>query len=789
MMIAMLAARVSAVYMTPLRMACVAADVAKALTGDVFEAEVALLRSILICPERSYGYDRPTTSRLQGVNERQGLPTMPTSPEDLLVSVRDHVMPHVEAAIALSEDMQHPLARHSESARPDLVAAVEWVAGFAGDAGALTDERDRRLTIVRGVKGRLGDIERRLQGMGSRSPRTSIALITAMSVAAGLPGALDFAACRVHGFPCVGHYRDTGWFRECPKTAEWDVCAQKHAVENARVVANLEAKAIKARGDPVTRRELEHVTRITRDETKGPNPTSSGPFTSVEVDGIYGAGEWRCLHGFGLFQGYRADGTEKWRRCDNARRSGTNAGVGADETIACEDATFPALVASIYYKVFGDWRRELRLGTDDVAMAYRTAACAHPEFTVVAIYDTDAEGVRFFTMTGHNFGLWTAVISWNWIAQVVAALARRFFGCNVAAYFDDFATVEPIFAGRTGKMVLHALGEMMGSPFSSVKDEPMRTINVFLGVVSDLSQFVPSAVVTLVPKPERVKVIVAALTAAVAANHFESWADVARWCGKVEYLASSTGYGRCGRAPLSAIRAWAKSRRGDRHKPSDSHEFTAAVAEAISFFIALLPLIPPRKFCFRRRARKPIIVYTDAMYTKGAAVPAAVGMCIYDPYAKDKWRHSSAEVPKWIMEKFKERDQYIGQLEVIAAVATYSSMPLEFRERDVIHFIDNTGALVGIAKGYSKDVDSARLINVFHTIAAAIMVNAWFEYVPSAANIADLPSRMDMELLTQLGSVPFKIVWPDPSEWHGGLEDLFERISRPRASRKRMRSL
>ena len=73
-------------------------------------------------------------------------------------------------------------------------------------------------------------------------------------------------------------------------------------------------------------------------------------------------------------------------------------------------------------------------------------------------------------------------------------------------------------------------------------------------------------------------------------------------------------------------------------------------------------------------------------------------------------------------------------------------------------------------------MDSARLINVFHTIAAAIMVNSWFEYVPSAANIADLPSRMDLELLNDMGSVPFDIEWPDPSEWHGGLEALFERI-------------
>ena len=403
-------------------------------------------------------------------------------------------------------------------------------------------------------------------------------------------------------------------------------------------------------------------------------------------------------------------------------------------------------------------------------------------------FDTDVNDVRYYTMTGHNFGLWTAVISWNWMAQIIVACGRRFFGTSVAAFFDDFATVEPAYAGNSAKRVIHMLGELMGSPFSAEKDVPMRPRNVFLGVIADLSGFPELAKVILTPKPERVAAIVAALSEAVHVGRFTSWAEVARWCGKIEYLACSTGFGRCGRAPLAAIREWAKSRRANdrRGEGADSHGFTEAVAEAIAFFVAILPLVPPRCFRFRRAQRKPIIVYTDAMYTKGAAVPAGIGMCIYDPYSKHKWQHASADCPGWIMEKFKARDQYIGQLEVIAAVAVYSSLPEQFRERDVIHFIDNTGALVGIAKGYSKDVDSARLINVYHTIAAAILVNTWFEYVPSAANIADLPSRVDMELLTEMGSTPFDIVWPDPSEWHGGLEKLFARIASP--SRKRARN-
>jgi len=96
----------------------------------------------------------------------------------------------------------------------------------------------------------------------------------------------------------------------------------------------------------------------------------------------------------------------------------------------------------------------------------------------------------------------------------------------------------------------------------------------------------------------------------------------------------------------------------------------------------------------------------------------------------------------------------------LAAVLAYSSRPGQFKDRDVIHFIDNTGALVGIAKGYSRDIDSARLVHFFHSIACAIGVNAWFEYVASGANISDLPSRGEFEKLRELGSVYFEPVWP-----------------------------
>ena len=163
------------------------------------------------------------------------------------------------------------------------------------------------------------------------------------------------------------------------------------------------------------------------------------------------------------------------------------------------------------------------------------------------------------------------------------------------------------------------------------------------------------------------------------------------------------------------------------------------------------------------------------MYSDSSNPPGRIGIVIYDPEAPEhvqgqpldddavdyRWRHASAVVDRETLEAFTPRKQYITQLETLAAVLAYTSRPSQFRGRDVIHFIDNSGALAIIAHGYSKDLDCGRLSHFYHSIAAAIQTTVWFEYVPSAANISDLPSRGEFEKLGELGSVSFEIVWPE----------------------------
>ena len=100
----------------------------------------------------------------------------------------------------------------------------------------------------------------------------------------------------------------------------------------------------------------------------------------------------------------------------------------------------------------------------------------------------------------------------------------------------------------------------------------------------------------------------------------------------------------------------------------------------------------------------------------------------------------------------------------------------------------NTGALFGLGKGDCKDADCARLIHIFHTLCLALDISVWFEYVASGANLADLPSRGDRELLIEMGSTPFSHVeWPDlAADLSSSFQTIWERFApRPSTGDKR----
>ena len=733
--------------------ATIALGVASVLSCADMDKAVDAAREVMI---GACGFERPTTSLLQSLVNRQGIPAMPGS-ADLLLSAAHLVGPHWAQATSIESS---PLEGLTRNVRPDLQQAVSWVASFSGDFPALIAARDGMESAWRAIRRSLRGVDARLEafrGPGScalHQQGQSLATVECMRRAAGLP-ASEFVACMLAGFPCVGTYRDTGIHRLLsePRLADESFTSLHHAKYNQEAVDSLTRKAAKANSDQLY--AMRQLTEGTYKE-KGLG-LADGPFTADEIDERLGKGQWRCLEAFGVAQGLRSDGTVRIRRCDNALKSGTNRCSSTFETIAVEDASFPALVAALFHEAYGGQPPPLGHSTDDVDAAYRRLAALHREATVVAIWDTREDRVTFWTMHGHNFGLVTAVLSFNTFSQLAACFGRRFFGLPVAAYFDDYDICEPLATGRSPKRSLRFLHELMGIPLSDGdKDVESKPANPFLGVITDLSRICEGLVV-MRPKPSRVARLVLGMRKALHDDEFSGGA-CSRTAGKLEFTVTSAGHGRVGRAALSALRAYQRA----REKPADGEEgIPHYVRVALEFFIQILPLLPPRVFNLRKAKARPLVVYTDAMYAAGKG---QVGIVIFDPEWRERGTprvsYASRVVEDEVMRRFCVREQYIGVLEALAAAAAYSSRPDQVRDREIIHFIDNQGAMFGLSKGTARDYDTSRIVHAFHTMAAALRCSVWYEFVPSGANISDLPSRGELELLESMGGVPFDVVWP-----------------------------
>ena len=109
---------------------------------------------------------------------------------------------------------------------------------------------------------------------------------------------------------------------------------------------------------------------------------------------------------------------------------------------------------------------------------------------------------------------------------------------------------------------------------------------------------------------------------------------------------------------------------------------------------------------------------------------------------------SQCVLPTWVYTYLSsESHTLIQQAELIAAVGVYRTLPELLVGEAAIHFIDNTGALSNLVHGYASRPDCGRLVNAYHLMLANLRCKAWLEWIPSKANVADLPSRDEEVLL------------------------------------------
>ena len=410
----------------------------------------------------------------------------------------------------------------------------------------------------------------------------------------------------------------------------------------------------------------------------------------------------------------------------------------------------------------------MSFGLDDMKAAYRMIPVLQAWFTVFAVWNAERDRVEFFYMPGHNFGFRSAVLNFNAYAKLVATFARAFLAVMCDQYFDDFMIVDVASAGRSAQHALAAsLSLIGGQRHEPSKRKHMGGVHVGLGIQVDVSMAHTKLMVSASPAPGRVESVLQSLRLAKDANYL-SPDDAASVHGKLGFIFSSAYY-RFGRAALQPLQ--------QRQHYDLSFEFTPALCEALDFLAVVLPNLPPLEMRLVAEKEPPLVVYTDAMFewTMGSRpwVPVLrIGFVVFDPVTGHVF-YSCYQLPLWYFTEVFAPDlrTYIAQGEAVGALAPLLSMPQVFKGRSVIQFQDNTWALSALIHGYASRPDMGRVVNAFHVAHFTLRARIWLEWVPSAANIADLPSRFMIDALRarlpQVVYVP--TILPGVEQWRGSL--------------------
>ena len=424
------------------------------------------------------------------------------------------------------------------------------------------------------------------------------------------------------------------------------------------------------------------------------------------------------------------------RPVDDGKENGLNTLARMSETIACENADFPCRVARMFYSLLG--ATAMHSGTDDLTKAYRQFATSQPQYSTVAAWNPKLKRVEFFVLKGMPFGAAAAVNQFNRVPKFVVMVCRCFFGISLCHYYDDYCICEPAPLASHAQHILRRVHELLGFRLDVGKHERAKFANPFLGVITDFTMAHITGDASVRTKPERRAKLTHALREVVAKRSLTP-AQAASLRGKLYFTCCSV-YGRVGRA---ALRAFTSHQYGRSNVPS------AALIAASVFFIILLRRELPRKVRLLRTVSSALVVWSDAALERGIG---RIGWVAYDP-ADNTILTSHWDVPTWLILSFVHPNHCIGQLEILAALMVYLTLPaVRTAERRIFHYVDNTSAVMSLFKGYSKQSDSSRLVHIFAILQAHLRFDVWWEYVPSKANIGDMPSRLDWSLLRDLGA-------------------------------------
>ena len=482
-----------------------------------------------------------------------------------------------------------------------------------------------------------------------------------------------------------------------------------------------------------------------------------GPFSSLEeaAKSVGCQADDLCVtRRFLILQGTDPKtGEPKPRVIDDAKESMINSAYTALELLSLHDLDYVAGLAAFMGKVISagpGFRHVLSDGNVlpgvvhegygpkpkvkgrclDLSKAYKQVPVSSKSLPlgVILVHDPRSGEPVFFTTASMPFGCSASVFSFNRISRSLLHLLRHLLSIVSGVFYDDYALLETASCCGMASKAACSLLDQLGWLYARDDDKGKDFDESFslLGARIDLSEL-HDGYLQVSNKPGRKLKLLEMLDGVLASP--ESSRQAAKSIhGVLNFMNGST----LGQHLKLAARAFANL--SSSPECPSVQDLTLLVGHTKK---ALDEALPRRWKC--HSAGRPIVVLTDGSYEKGRALWGAV---VLDREDNLKAVHHGT-VPEQLLMQWRSLgiEQIICQVETYAAVLVRHYYARRLHQRRAIFFIDNEASRWTLIKASSPSASMLALARAFYLPESCYPCATWIERVPTASNLADLPSR------------------------------------------------
>ena len=449
----------------------------------------------------------------------------------------------------------------------------------------------------------------------------------------------------------------------------------------------------------------------------------------------------------------REEKSSGWRTrpVDHMTESGHNAATSPGEAVR-NDSIDVMLFIILQLLAYGF---QPRLWKRDFSKAYRRLGIfwKHLPLAWVAwFHDGEFLEAQHFAMP---MGSISAVHAWHRVGSVIIAYMRKVLRCPVGRYVDDFFSASRDGIFWCGGACLDLLASLLGLPLDSAKSVTKVTSMLLLG--ARLSTSTVSMDVVIAVAEDKAAKWDKDLSD-ILENQCCDPVKAGKMAGRLSFLVT-TAADKIGRAYIRPFYAQSA-------EPLAGNAASPLMSRSASFFRHYLRSGFARRFN-PRMCREHINCWSDA-----AGSTRVVAAVIYIPSVG--WRWTCWKPPDGVFKSLLVRnDEQIGFQELAGVILCLRTFRHWLCGQLVTMWNDNQGVLHSILSGSGLAPEINACVARLWILVAKMQLGFRIGRVESKANVADGPSRLDLEWMENLGAV-----WTD-AEVPSWLLDPWQRCVAP----------